>query len=45
VLKVTEGLGESEFGIKVFEDNDWNGQRAAATGQGTVRMLLEVRRF
>jgi len=39
VLKVTEGLGVTEVGIKVFEDNDWNGQRASATGQGTVRML------
>jgi hypothetical protein len=30
VLKLTEGLGENEAGIKVFEDIDWNGQRATA---------------
>jgi hypothetical protein len=23
----------------VFEDNEWNGQRAAATEQGTVRKV------
>jgi hypothetical protein len=39
VLKLIEWLGVTEVGIKVFEDIDWNGQRAAATGQGTVRMV------
>jgi hypothetical protein len=39
VLKLTEGLGVTEAGIKVSEDNDWNGQRAAATEQGAVRKV------
>ena len=39
MLKLTEWLGVTEVGIKVFEDVNWNGQRAAATGQGTVRTL------
>jgi len=39
VLKLTEGLGVTEAGIKGCEDVDWNRQRAATTGQGTVRML------
>ena len=36
---MAEGLGLMEAGIRVFEDNDWNEQRAATTGQGIVRML------
>jgi hypothetical protein len=36
---LTEGLGVTEAGIKVSEDNDWNEQRAATAGQGIVRML------
>jgi hypothetical protein len=39
VLELTEGLGGAEVGIKVFEDVNWNGQRVAVTGQGTVRTL------
>ena len=39
MLKLSEWLGVTEVGIRVFEDNDRNGQRAAATGQGTVRMV------
>jgi hypothetical protein len=39
VLKLIEVLGGAEGGSKVFEDIDWNGQRVAATGQGTVRMV------
>jgi hypothetical protein len=39
VLKLTEWLGVTEVGIKVFEDVNRNGQRAAATGQGNVRMV------
>jgi hypothetical protein len=39
VLKFTEVLGRAEVGIMVFEDNEWNGQRAAATEQGTVRKV------
>jgi hypothetical protein len=39
IWKFTEGFGLIEAGIKVFEDIDWNGQRAATTGQGIVRML------
>ena len=38
VLKLTERLRLTEAGIKVFEDIDWKEQRAASTGQGTVRM-------
>ena len=36
VLKLTEGLGLTEAGIRVFEDINWNGQRTAATGQGIL---------
>jgi hypothetical protein len=39
VLKLAEGLGLTEGGIEVLEDICWNRQRAAATGQGIVRML------
>ena len=38
VLKLTEGLGLTEDGIKVFEDVGWKERRAASTGQGIVRM-------
>jgi hypothetical protein len=37
VWKLAEGLGLTEAGIRVPEDNDWNEQRAATDGQGTVR--------
>jgi hypothetical protein len=40
VLKLTEGLGLNEADIKVFEDSDWNGQRAATPGQGIMRMFV-----
>ena len=40
VLKLTEGLGLTEAGIRVFEDINWNGQRAAATGQGICEEIL-----
>ena len=39
MLKLTESLGVADIGIEVFEDVTWNGQRAAATGQGTARMV------
>jgi len=39
VWKLAEWLGLTEAGIRVSEDNDWNEQQAAATGQGIVRML------
>ena len=39
VWKLTEWLGLTEPGIRVFEDNDLNEQRAATTGHGIVRML------
>ena len=38
VLKLTEGLGLTEDGIKVFEDVGWKEWRAASTGQGIMRM-------
>ena len=38
-LNLTEGLGLDEAGISVFENIDWNEQRTATTGQGTVRLL------
>jgi hypothetical protein len=31
VWKLTEGPGLAEAGIGVFEDNNWNGQRAPTT--------------
>jgi len=37
VFWLTEGLRGIEAGIKVFEDVNWNEQRAETTGQGTVR--------
>jgi len=36
---LNEEVGLIEVGIKVFEDVDWNEQRAA-NGQGIVRMLV-----
>ena len=38
-LKLTEGLGLTEAGVKVFEDVGWKERRVASTGQGIVRML------
>jgi hypothetical protein len=38
VFKLTEGLGPTEAGIKVFEDAGWKERRATSTGQGIVRM-------
>jgi hypothetical protein len=45
VLKLTDGLGLTEAGIKVSEDTDWNRHRAAAAGRGIMRRLLDMRRF
>jgi hypothetical protein len=39
VLKLTECLGVTEAGIKVFEDVDWDEQRAATTVTRIVRMV------
>ena len=39
VLKMIEGLGLTEAVISVFEDNDWNENGPARTGQGILRML------
>jgi len=44
VLKLTEGLGLTEAGIRVCEDTDWNRERAAAAGRGITRRLLDMRR-
>jgi hypothetical protein len=38
VLKLTEGLGATEAGIRVSEDVDWNELRAAATGHGIMEV-------
>ena len=38
VLKFTEGLGLIEAGVTEFKDIDWNGQGAATTGEGIMRM-------
>jgi hypothetical protein len=38
-LKLTEGLGVTETGTKLFEDVDWNEQRGAAAGEGIMGML------
>ena len=40
VSKLTEGLGLTDADIKVFEDSDWNGQRAGTPGQGIMRMFV-----
>ena len=34
MLKLTEGLGVTEVGIKVFEDVTWSGQRVKTTVAG-----------
>ena len=41
VLKLTEGLGLTEAGIRVCEDTDWNRERAAAAGRGITGCLLD----
>jgi len=45
VLKLTEGLGLTEVGIKMFVDTDWTGHRAAADGRGIMRCLIDMGRF
>jgi len=42
VLKLTERLGLTGAGIKVFGDTDWNKKGAAATGQGVMRVICAV---
>jgi hypothetical protein len=37
VLQYTAGLGLTEAGIKLFEDNGWNEQLTVTTEQGIVR--------
>jgi hypothetical protein len=37
-LKLTQGLGPIEVGIKAFGNIDWN-EELAATGQGIMRKL------
>jgi hypothetical protein len=37
--KLTGGSAVIEAGIKVFEDIDWDRQRAVATGQGITGIL------
>ena len=50
VWKLAEWLGVTEAGIRVSEENEWNKQRAATTGQGIVRItacceeILKVKR-
>ena len=39
VWKLAEWLGVTEDGVRVFEENEWNDQRAASNGQEIVRML------
>jgi hypothetical protein len=39
VWKLAEWLGLGEAGIRVSEDNNWEEQPAATTGQEIVRML------
>jgi hypothetical protein len=39
VSKLTEWLGLTVAGIKVFEDTDWKEQRAATARQGIVSLL------
>jgi hypothetical protein len=36
VLNLTECLGLTEAGIKVFVENEWNEKGSAATGQGIM---------
>jgi hypothetical protein len=45
VTALTGWLGVTGAGVEVSEHSDWNKQRAAATGQGTVGCLLAVTRF
>jgi hypothetical protein len=45
VLQLTETLGLTKADMKMFEDIDWNEQRAATSGQGIVRFLLAARGF
>jgi hypothetical protein len=45
VSALTGWCGVSGAGVEVSEHRDWNEQRAAATGQGTVGCLLAVTRF
>jgi len=40
ILRLTEGLGHTVAGIKVFEDLDLNEQLAAATRQRMMMMML-----
>ena len=40
VWKFAEWLGLTEAGMRVSEENEWNEQRAATTGQVIVRMLV-----
>ena len=40
VSKLTEWLGLTVAGIKVFEDTDWKEQRAATARQGIVSLLV-----
>jgi hypothetical protein len=39
VWNLAELLGLTEAGARLLEDNIWNEQRSATTGQGIVRML------
>ena len=39
IKELTEWLGLTEAGIKVFVDNDWNEKGMAAPGQGIMGML------
>jgi hypothetical protein len=51
VSESAEGLGFSDAGIKVFEDNDLNKKQAATTTEGLIRMftynekMLKGKRF
>jgi hypothetical protein len=45
VLKLTEGLGLTAARIKVFEDINCNGQRAAGTGQGICEEILKEKKM
>jgi len=42
VLQYTAGLGLTEAGTKLFEENEWNEQLAGTTEQGAVRMLCLI---
>jgi hypothetical protein len=45
VLTLTEGLGLTEAGIRLFDDINWIGQRAAATGQGICDEILKEKKM